>query len=166
VLTTIQYVTGDATSPIGEGPKVIVHCCNDAGGWARGFVLALSARWPEPEASYRAWYRRGQQGTADFHLGMVEFVPVEEGLHVANLIGQHGMYPDAQGRPPIRYDAIQDGLREVRYWIAGTDTVPESVHMPRMGAGLAGGEWRQIARIIEVELCMHGVPVTVYDLPS
>ena len=43
----IRYVTGDATRPEGEGPKIIVHICNDIGAWGRGFVLALSKRFKE-----------------------------------------------------------------------------------------------------------------------
>ncbi|MFJ6385555.1 hypothetical protein ACIQI7_36810, partial [Kitasatospora sp. NPDC092039] len=49
----ITYVRGDATTPQGKGVKVIAHVCNDLGGWGKGFVLALSRRWPEPEAAYR-----------------------------------------------------------------------------------------------------------------
>lgn len=43
-MTTIAYKRGDATQPVGEGSKVLVHVCNDIGGWGRGFVLAVSAR--------------------------------------------------------------------------------------------------------------------------
>jgi O-acetyl-ADP-ribose deacetylase (regulator of RNase III) len=45
----INYVRGDATVPSVKGVKVIAHVCNDSGGWGKGFVLALSRRWPEPE---------------------------------------------------------------------------------------------------------------------
>jgi hypothetical protein len=65
-------------------------CCNDEGGWGRGFVLALSRRWSEPERRYRAW-ARGEEDSAPFALGQVQLVPVEESLWVANLIGQHGI---------------------------------------------------------------------------
>ena len=54
---TITYQIGDATQPIGDHPKIIVHVCNDAGGWGKGFVLAVSRRWREPERRYRAWHR-------------------------------------------------------------------------------------------------------------
>ena len=40
----LRYVTGDATVPQGGGPKILVHLCNDAGGWGAGFVLAVSRR--------------------------------------------------------------------------------------------------------------------------
>ncbi len=71
----INYSTGDATAPDGEGPKIIVHVCNDKGGWGKGFVVAVSKRWPEPEAQYRRWSKEG--GEAPFALGQVQFVEVE-----------------------------------------------------------------------------------------
>jgi menaquinone-dependent protoporphyrinogen IX oxidase len=33
-----------------------------------------------------------------------------------------------------------------------------------MAAGLAGGNWQTIAKIIDDELSNHGLQVTVYDL--
>jgi hypothetical protein len=35
---SINFIVGDATTPIGDGLKIIVHVCNDIGGWGRGFV--------------------------------------------------------------------------------------------------------------------------------
>jgi len=62
----IAYVVGDATRPEGQGPRVIVHVCNDIGGWGRGFVLALSRAYPEAERRYRAWHARGEDDGAPF----------------------------------------------------------------------------------------------------
>ncbi|MGA3490465.1 hypothetical protein ACK8GG_20940, partial [Micromonosporaceae bacterium DT55] len=53
----LKTIKGDATSPQAKGRKVIAHICNDLGGWGKGFVLAISRRWPEPERDYRAWHR-------------------------------------------------------------------------------------------------------------
>ena len=105
-----------------------------------------------------------------FQLGNVGYVKVEDDLWVANLIGQHGRSlpsSEAKGRiagiPPIRYDAIRDGLENV------ADFAPEksaSVHMPRIGAGLAGGKWETIEQIIKETVVALGHEVTVYDLPK
>src|SRR5215469_806345 len=108
--TNITYVIGDATQPTGDGVRIIVHVCNDVGGWGRGFVLALSKRWPQPEQRYRAW-RRGEDPTP-FALGEVQFVQVGEAVWVANLIGQRDVHT-VGGVPPVRYDAIRKGLRSV-----------------------------------------------------
>lgn len=105
----ILYIKGDATAPIGSGVKVITHICNDIGGWGKGFVLALSKKWKMPEEAYRQWYKSQEE----FTLGAVQFVNVENKLYVANMIGQHGIYKDSKGLPPIRYDAVRQCLKEV-----------------------------------------------------
>ena len=154
----LNYITGDATQPIGTGNRIITHCCNDLGYWNAGFVKALSRRWSEPERAYRRWAAGNER--LPFALGNVQFVKVETGLCVANLIGQSGI-STRRRTPPIRYDAIRKGLTAVRE-LALTHNA--SIHMPRMGAGLARGDWNEIAQIIESELCEHGLRVTVYDL--
>ena len=102
-MTGIECIRGDATVPLAKGVKMIAHVCNDRGGWGKGFVLAVSNRWPQPETAYRAWYR--DRAHNDFGLGAAQFVQVEKYLWVANLIGQHGTRTGSNG-PPVRYDAI------------------------------------------------------------
>jgi O-acetyl-ADP-ribose deacetylase (regulator of RNase III) len=153
----IEYLKGDATCPQAKGAKIIVHCCNDIGGWGKGFVLAISKRWPEPEAAYREWHASGKAG--GFHLGAVQFVEVESKILVANLIGQRGIKRGSSG-PPIRYEAIEEGFRQVA---AKANELKASVHMPRIGCGLAGGDWSKVEPLIEGQLCAANIAVTVYD---
>ncbi len=155
---SISYVIGDATTPIGTGTKILVHVCNDMGGWGRGFVVAISKRWGDPEEQYRRWFR--ERSPQPFELGQVQFIEVEPDLWIANLIGQHGIRSEG-GRPPIRYDAIRTGLTTVRDFARARSA---SVHMPRIGSGLAGGRWDEIALIVTTELVDHDVAVSVYDL--
>lgn len=155
-MSEIRYIKGDATQPVGDGPKVIVHVCNDIGRWGKGFVLALSARWPQPEKHYRDWYASGE----GFALGNAQLVPVAPQLWVANVIGQHKITNGKSGLPPVRYEAIQEGLRQVAAFAAVHQT---TVHMPRIGCGLAGGTWDKIEPIIQQELTAKGIDVTIYD---
>lgn len=155
--TLIHYTKGDATQPQQEGNNIIVHVCNDIGGWGRGFVLALSRRWKEPEQQYRAWFASQE----DFALGNVQFVQVEAQLWVANLIGQRGIKSDQSGNPPLRYDALAQGLRKVADYAS---TISASVHMPRIGCGLASGRWEEVEPLITLHLIQNGISVTVYDL--
>lgn len=159
-MPSIRYIIGDALRPTGDGAKVIVHVCNDLGVWGKGFVMAVSKRWKEPEAEYRRWHIAAAE--PPFGLGQVQFVKVEERLWVANLIGQHGIRK-AGGKPPIRYDAVEGGLRRVAEFAMRENA---SVHMPRIGCGLAGGRWEEIEPIIERTLLGAGIPVAVYDLPT
>lgn len=153
---SINYVIGDATRPVAAGQKVITHICNDIGGWGKGFVVALSKRWKQPEQEYRKWHASQE----NFQLGSVQFVEVEPDIVVANIIGQHKTKPEGD-TPPIRYEAVRAGLQQVAQY---ADQRRASVHMPRIGAGLAGGKWEVIELIIEEELTQKAIPVTVYDL--
>lgn len=155
----IKYVKGDATQPTGDSPRIIVHICNDVGGWGRGFVTALSSHWKEPERRYRAWYR-GEETELPFELGRIQLVEVEEGLWVANLLGQKGLRWSG-GKPPVRFNAVRSGLSYVREEARERGA---TVHMPRIGCGLAGGKWEDIGPIVEEELDNQGIDVTVYDL--
>ena len=152
----IQYTKGDATAPIGEGNKIIVHVCNDVGGWGRGFVLAISKRWEAPEKEYRAWSASGKS----FSLGEVQFVQVEPSIWVANMIGQRDVKKDKNGEPPVRYPAIKEGLTKVGVY---AKQIQATVHMPRIGCGLAGGTWDQIEPLINDALTSKDVKTVVYD---
>ncbi|MFD7261714.1 macro domain-containing protein [Streptomyces sp. NPDC059874] len=153
----LRIIDGDATSPQAKGPKVIAHVCNDIGGWGKGFVLAVSKRWPEPEAEYRAWHRR--RSGNDFGLGAVQLVRVKPDVWVANMVGQRGIRTGSGG-PPIRYDAVERCLAT----LAGHAVeLGASVHMPRIGCGLSGGKWPRIESLINDQLCARDVEVTVYD---
>lgn len=155
--TGIRYVKGDATAPLGKGVKVIAHVCNDLGGWGKGFVVALSRRWPEPEAAYRRWHR--ERARNDFGLGAVQYVRVGPYLWVANMVGQRGMRTGSGG-VPVRYEAIDTALAALADKAAGLGA---SVHMPRIGCGLAGGRWSRVEPLVTDRLVAPGVPVTVYD---
>jgi O-acetyl-ADP-ribose deacetylase (regulator of RNase III) len=154
-MTSIIFITGDATLPKTAGAKIIAHICSDLGRWGKGFVVAVSARWPEPERAYREWHRQGH----DFGLGAAQFVQVEPDIWVANMVAQHGLRGAAK-RPPIRYDAVEGCLAKVA---KKAKELSASVHMPRIGCGLAGGKWERIEPLIIKALCELGVPVTVYD---
>ena len=149
-MNKINYVTGDATAPIGEGKKIICHICNDIGAWGAGFVLALSKKWRYPEDRYRAMQH--------YVLGTAMVLEVEPDVYVANMIGQHGIRVNGDGVPPVRYQAVAEAMMKVNH-IA--KELGATLHMPRIGCGLAGGEWEAVEAILKDVVT---VDVTVYDL--
>lgn len=148
----IQYITGDATDPTGGGNKIIAHVCNDIGAWGAGFVLAISRRWPQPEAEYR-------KSRGSLTLGAVSLIPVEPNLWVANMIAQKGVRT-RDGVPPIRYDALK---RCLEILAVEARKLQATVHLPRIGCGLAGGKWESVEPLIRE--AMPDTGVFVYDLP-
>jgi len=148
----LHYLLGDATDPILK-PALLPHICNSVNKWGAGYVLALSAKWPEPEKEYHAWFATGKP-----QLGDAQFVQVKPGIIVANIIGQEGIHWKG-GVPPIRYAALTKGLTAV-FQKAKQENL--TVHGPRLGGRLAGGDWVTIEKIIMGTMT---VETYIYTLP-
>mgnify|MGYP001583103882 CR=1 FL=1 len=154
----VTYVKGDATNPIGDGPKIIAHVCNDKGGWGAGFVLALNKISYKPMRDYRAMYER-----RDFYfipLGVTQLVSLGNDLYVENMIAQHGTVNELN-KQPLSYQALEIALTRLA---EDAIDLQASVHMPRIGCGLAGGKWDVVESIINRTLTLRDIDVTVYDL--
>jgi O-acetyl-ADP-ribose deacetylase (regulator of RNase III) len=158
-----QIILGDATNPQDSGFKLIPHVCNDAGGWGSGFVIALSRKWLEPEKAYREWhYSRscnieGFEVAIPFGLGRIQLATVSPEITVANMIAQSGF--DYNLRPPIRYGALAKCMFRV---LQQARRLQASIHCPKFGAGLAGGDWNVIEQMIQEIWVENDLSVTVY----
>jgi O-acetyl-ADP-ribose deacetylase (regulator of RNase III) len=152
----INYIKGDATKPIGDGKKVIAHICNNKGAWGKGFVLSLSKKWKQPEETYRLEAKKFTNKNELIPLGNVQFVQVSNDIVVANMIAQHDI-KYFFNIPPIRYVALKTCLEKVnRYCVHYNATL----HAPKFGSGLAGGDWNNIEEIINSTM---SVDVIIYD---
>ena len=145
----INYRIGDATELYEEGPKILMHVCNNIGLWGKGFVLAISRKWSNPEKSYRS--------KKIYSLGHVTFVEVEPDFYVANMIAQVGVR-SRSNRRPLSYEALSSCLSQVNTF---SKQIGATIHAPRIGSGLAGGKWSQIESLIE-DLIEN--QVYIYDL--
>jgi O-acetyl-ADP-ribose deacetylase (regulator of RNase III) len=161
---TINYVIGDATDPVGTGQRLIAHICNDEGKWGSGFVVALSRRDKVPEDSYRMWHRTHYSGGIPIELGQMQVTTYTDGVFVANMIAQRGVRHSPSAPPVIRYGALSSALSRVADYAHRGWSGPPTIHMPRIGCGLAGGTWDKVEPIITRTLIERDLNVTVYDL--
>jgi len=164
----IEYINGDATCPQSKGNKIIAHICNTIGGWGKGFVLAISKKWKEPESAYRKWHR--ERNKNDFTLGSIQLVQVEKYIYIANMISQKGIKKkrrsnakdveyEVEQKQSIRYKALHNCLQNLRLKAIELNAI---VHMPRIGTGLAGGNWDSIEILLKNNLSNFGVKVIIY----
>lgn len=155
----INVFWGDATEPRGTGKRLIAHVVNDAtprwGG--TGFARDVRRKWPFVQQEFIQWESENKNL---FRLGSIHLVDIHEQLAIANMIAQRGYGPAR--RPRIRYAALKECLIQVS---RVAQMQGYSVHMPRIGAGQAGGNWAVIRQLIDDTLCRQGVEVTVYELP-
>lgn len=154
---TIHYLIGDATNPVGEGNKLIIHICNNRGGWGKGFVTAISKKWKKPEMDYR-FFMNLPDLIADDQLGVCRAVQVEENIWVISMIAQSG-YKSVYNPVPLNYDALKACLYSVFNKAKEFDA---TVHAPRIGCGLAGGEWSKVEELL-IDV-LENIDVYIYDL--
>lgn len=158
----VTYVKGDATKPQGDGPKAIVHVTNDEGLWGSGFVLALDKTFGRnPKQAYQNAYDfwTKNQGLLFMPLGTISLARVSDSIRVYNMTAQHRTIRTVE--KPICYKSLENCLMKVA---GDAIELGASVHMPRIGCGLARGNWDVVESIINRTLTLRDIDVTVYDL--
>lgn len=157
----IKYIKGDATEPIVIGDKysVICHCCNALGAWGKGFVVPLGKKYPIAREKYLKFIKMTKE---ENRLGSVSFAKVTDNIIVANIIGQYNIYPK-DGQIPLDYEALEKGFRSVIDMFQ-TNNIPLTIHMPKIGCGLARGDWNVVEKIIKNTFINENIEVYVYLL--
>ena len=155
-----SIVRGDATVPRGQGRRIIAHVVNDATpNWGGGgFASALRRRYDGAQGKFQEW---AAQSRERLRLGAMHIGEVAPNLLVATLVAQRGYGPSA--RPRLRYSALRECLQNLGQFARANNA---TVHIPRIGAGQAGGQWSVIEGLVRELVSAQGVPVTVYDLPG
>jgi O-acetyl-ADP-ribose deacetylase (regulator of RNase III) len=118
----------------------ILHGCNAQGVMGAGVAKAIKDRYPEAHRDYiDAYNSRG------LDLGDIIFSVQSDGKVILNAITQK-----YYGRDPstvyVSYWAIAEVFRKIEL------SAIEKIALPKIGAGLAGGDWNVIEAIIENEL--------------
>lgn len=148
---------------------VLLHGCNMQGVFNAGVAKAIRERFPFAYLAYRETYL-----ARALRLGEVVWaIDTEQTRIVANAITQEFYGPG--GQRYVSYDAVREAIRAVDALVARTQrpndddgidiagiTPITMVAMPLVGAGLGGGNWNEIATILE-EDSHHFTPV-VYQL--
>ena len=75
------------------------------------------------------------------------------------MLGQQGMKTGSNGAP-IRYQAVEHCLEKLA---EKAKSLNASVHMPRIGCGLAGGKWEKIEPLIHNTLIKNNILTFIYD---
>ncbi len=137
--------------------QVIVHGCNAQGVMGSGVAKAIKEKYPEAYRAYRYDYNLER-----LYKGLCIFVETERNgqpFIVINALTQEN-YGRDKNTVYVDYDAIQIAFMQINEELS--DMGINSVAMPKIGAGLANGDWNIIEKIIEEE-CTDVQPV-VYVL--
>tara|TARA_R100000951_G_C2653160_1_gene185157 strand:+ start:8651 stop:9118 length:468 start_codon:yes stop_codon:yes gene_type:complete len=119
-----------------------VNCQNKMGS---GVAKAIFSRYPEIKKSYHKYYESNihlaLNGAEDF-LTTVQPVEVHDGKVVFNLFTQE--YYGYDGKQYVSYEAIEECFR----LLAEECDYCTEVAIPKIGCGLAGGDWEIVKELI------------------
>ena len=147
---TIIYNEGDFL--LGSEPYK-AHGCNKQGGFGAGVAKHIRTVYPEAYHVYRDHYK--EHG---LKMGEVIYAHVAASPQpiICHCITQE-FYGNEAGRIYVDYDAVRACMKELNKCAEG-----QFVALPKIGAGLAGGDWEIIADIIEEEFTNTAPVVYVY----
>lgn len=134
----IKLVQGDLLSAKG----IIIHGCNAQGVMGSGVALAIRQKWPIAYEKYRVAH-----ATYGLGLGDIQLVNVSDEVVVVNAITQE--YFGKSGYRYVNYDAIASCFTGLNKLLKEKKLKHNVVNFPRIGAGLGGGDWEIIEKIID-----------------
>lgn len=121
--------------------NIILHGCNAQGVMGSGVAKAIRDKYPNAYLTYKAGF---------MELGIVTCSVEDDGKIVMNAITQE-FYGRVPNRQYVSYSAIEDALQRIDWWVSKTYDCAPAIAMPKIGAGLGGGDWKAISEIIEKE---------------
>lgn len=130
----IEYVKGDLLQ---TEVKHIIHGCNSHGVMGSGVAKVLREKYPKAYQDYNDAYNSYGLALGD------NIVSVQDdGKVIHNAITQKD-YGRRDDRVYVSYWAIAEVFRKINSWGV------KEVALPKIGAGLANGDWNVISAIIE-----------------
>ena len=162
-------IEGDLIELAKEGKfDVIAHGCNCLSNMGGGIAPQMAKAFGCDKYEMEMWGPTIEKlGCIDFEtvvLGKNAIWPLvdadnkknEPELTVINAYTQYN-YGRKFG-PPLDYEALTLCMRKINYIFKG-----KHIGLPKIGSGLAGGNWEQIKPIIQTELDDCNVTVVIYD---
>ncbi len=135
----IEYIKGDILK---SGCKLIVHGCNAQGVMGSGLAKQIKEKYPK---AYEDYVEMCREMPEESLLGSVNFSEQDDGTVIANAITQLNFGKD--GRRYVSYDAIDECFEDIALYCEVNDIM--EIAIPRIGAGLGGGNWEIIESIIK-----------------
>lgn len=154
----IEYKKGNILD-VQEG--IIAHQVNCMGAMNSGLAKQIRAKYPEVYTRYQEVHVNPLYTGAglDQLMGWVDFVNVGNNLNIANCYGQ---YRYGTNERQTHYPSLFKCVNTLCEYSKATNV---SIHLPRIGCGLAGGDWAIVEQLLKIAHDTNGSPnITVWEL--
>ena len=151
----IKYKKGDIIQALTDKEiDCFGHGINCIGGFGSGIAGQISKKYPKCKAYYHKYHE-------DFglHTGVTFPFTIENKGVIMNMATQYNCGYD--GKKYVSYDAIEECLIKLKDYCKSKNL---KVGLPKIGAGLAGGNWNIIEKIIEETF--QDYEVTIYEFEA
>lgn len=139
----MRVIQGDLVKlAIDKEFDVIIHGCNCFCAMGAGIAKAIRDTFPE---AYDADLKT-EKGSPD-KLGTISYATVSRGDHEITIVNGYTQYHWKGPGILADYNAIRSVMRHVKTKFSG-----KRIGYPKIGAGLAKGDWNKISKIIDEEL--------------
>jgi len=139
----MKIIKGDLIKLALEGKfDVIVHGCNCYCTMGAGIAKTIKSVFPE---AYKADCIT-EKGSKD-KLGTYSHATIEKNGNKITVINAYTQHDYKDRGVKADYDAIRSVFKKLKSNYSG-----KRIGYPKIGAGLAGGDWKQISKIIDEEL--------------
>jgi O-acetyl-ADP-ribose deacetylase (regulator of RNase III) len=145
----VKYIKGDLFATDCE---IIAHGVNCRNAFGSGVASTVSRIYPKAKSMYHEKY--DEEG---WRLGDVQFVLQNNDKYIANCATQDNF--GYSGHCNADYPAMRVCMEKIKAFAKHKGL---SIAMPKIGAGLAGGDWNIIEKILEQTFVDYDV--TVYCL--
>lgn len=151
-------IPGDLISLAKKGYfDVITHGCNCRSIMGAGVAVAMNMHFDCSQ------FPMELTGPSPMKLGNIDYQTKEvynngdekKSVIVVNSYTQNHPRVDLK---PIDYEALTLCMRKINHQFKGLH-----IGLPKIGAGLAGGDWERIKKIIQTELFQCDVTVVIYN---
>lgn len=158
----VEHIKGDIFA---TDAQVILHGCNCQGVMGAGVALAIAQKWPNAFYDYKTYLEDIYDNREEPHpkeaLGNIIPVRVSDDKIVINGLTQL-VYGREPGRCYLDYYALSSVFTKTLKWMKTAGLT--SLAMPRIGCGLAGGDWEKVSQSIDSHFKYEDLDVKVYYL--
>jgi O-acetyl-ADP-ribose deacetylase (regulator of RNase III) len=149
----MKTIEGDLITLALEGQfDVIVHGCNCFCTMGAGVARAIQDEFPEAYAADLITIKGDRNKLGDFSFATVKRDGRE--ITIVNGYTQFHFHGDSV---LVDYDAVQNLFKKVKQQFSG-----KRIGYPKIGSGLAGGDWERISRIIDLQLAGEDHSLVLY----
>lgn len=154
----MKEIKGDLIKLAKEGRfDLIGHGCNCFCTMGKGIAPQIKEAFPQAYGADQDTLKGDITKLGNYTYGICYLNDIDY-VTVFNIYSQYNYNRNGERKPQLDYDALRLALRKINHNYSG-----KSIGLPLIGAGLAGGDWGEIRRMVIEELKDMDLTIVYYE---